>query len=70
MFVTDETHLILFEVTQSFHYDRTAALLLWVTRFQTHDVLGLADQRLNLPLTLYHPLLLFLHKHTNMNRIL
>ncbi len=58
------TDLVLFEVTQGFDDDRPAALLLWVTRPQTHDVLGLADQRLHLPLTLHDPLFLSLHTHT------
>ncbi len=58
------TDLVLFEVTQGFDDDRPAALLLWVTRLQTHDVLGLADQRLHLPLTLHDPLFLSLHTHT------
>lgn len=63
------TDLVLFEVTQSFDDDRAAGLLLWVTRPQTHDVLGLADQRLNLPLTVNDPVFFFLHTHTHTGTI-
>lgn len=60
MRVLESAYMILFVVTQSFHYDRTSALILWVPRLQTHDVLGLADQRLYLPLILHDPLFFFL----------
>lgn len=46
------THLVLDEVAQSFDHDGAAALLLRVSGFQPHNVLGVCNQMLNLPLVL------------------
>lgn len=50
------THLVLYEVAQSFDDDGAAALLFGVSGLQSHDVLGICHQMLNLPLV-FHDLL-------------
>lgn len=64
--------LVLFEVTQGLDNDG-AALLLRVPGFQPHNILGAADQVLNLPLVFHDLLPLSLetqHSETNQSDLL